>query len=67
MYQVQKTRNNINVWLNVGSYRMKIIGNIINGKQQYYTINDFPWGEYKGWSILVFTEIERLIDLIFGV
>ena len=23
-----------------------------------YTIDDFRWGEYKGWSILVFTEIE---------
>jgi hypothetical protein len=25
---------------------------------KHYTIDDFRWGEYKGWSILVFTEIE---------
>jgi hypothetical protein len=24
-----------------------------------YTIDNFRWGEYKGWSILVFTEIEN--------
>jgi hypothetical protein len=23
-----------------------------------YTIDDFRWDEYKGWSILVFTEME---------
>jgi hypothetical protein len=25
---------------------------------EYYTVDDVPWGEYMGWLILVFTEIE---------
>jgi hypothetical protein len=51
LYSTCKKSRKVNMIFHSYSRHLKI-------EMVCYTNDDFRWGEYKGWSILVFTEIE---------